>query len=124
MGTNYYLRTAICKECRRYDTLHLGKHSFGWVFHLQYNNGKFYTTWEQMKKWLKEKIEGGGKIFDEYGEEINLNSFIRLVQKLQRDKKNRSHNNYMKKNFPYNLEYLKDTIMDIDGFEFASYEFS
>jgi len=124
MGTNYYLRTDICKSCKRYEEIHLGKHSFGWVFHLQFNDGKFYEHWRGMRKWLRDKTKSGAKIFDEYEKEVNLCSFIRLVQKFQRDKKNRRHNDYVKKNFPYNPEYLKDMIVDADNFEFANYEFS
>ena len=76
MGTNYYHRTNICEHCDRYDENHIGKSSGGWVFsfHGERNDvewnflgGGVIVSLDDWKARLK-----GGKIFDEYGDEISV----------------------------------------------------
>jgi hypothetical protein len=77
VGTNYYQRTNICECCGRYEERHIGKKSAGWEFSFQgYNEDIEIYSWEDWKKVLKEK----GKIFNEYGEEISYEEFVKLVE--------------------------------------------
>lgn len=85
MGTNYYFEFNFCKHCGRSDTVHLGKHAGGWRFILQWNGGKFYKSWKEMKKWLKEEVKKGGKIYNNYNEEVKLKDFIKIVEKTRKD---------------------------------------
>lgn len=80
MGTNYYMKFNLCDKCGRFDEIHLGKASCGWRFMLQYNDGKYYKTWKEMKEWLKDQIEKGAVIRNEYGEEVSLDEFIEIVE--------------------------------------------
>jgi len=86
MGCNYYLRYNICDKCGRHDEIHLGKASPGWKFLLQYNNGQYYTTWEEMKGWLLRMTLLGAEIVDEYNRRTTLKKFIRLVESKQSEK--------------------------------------
>jgi len=109
MGTNYYARINICKDCGRYDEIHVGKSSAGWVFSFQYNGGKFYKNISEMKKWLKSK-----RIFDEYDEEISYDEFWEMVKEKQRNKKNRNHAESYK-------DYPSEQV--IGGYSFSDVEF-
>jgi len=107
MGTNYDLHYHFCPRCKRKDAIHLGKSSAGWKFSLQYNGGKYYKNWKEMKEFLA-KVEG--KIISEYGEEITLNEFIKLVEDKQKEA--RTH------------IFSDKVIIDNKGYEFCDYEFS
>ena len=84
MGTNYYARSKICKECGRHDELHIGKSSGGWKFHFR----GYRDSWEDVdirskKEWeeyLKDK-----HIFNEYDEEVSYEDFFNLVELKQKD---------------------------------------
>ena len=88
MGTNYYAKPEVlsrmAQEYKAVDIrpfikeVHLGKSSGGWKFTLQYNNGDFYTDWGSMKKWLE-----GMTIENEYGTEVSLKDFVKLVDSKQ-----------------------------------------
>lgn len=57
---------------------HLGKSSFGWKFHFQYNGGKYYKNIKEFKNWLKDKI-----IYDEYDRQVSKKDFWDLVNSKQ-----------------------------------------
>jgi hypothetical protein len=80
MGTNYYTRTNACKECGRYDQIHLGKSSAGWRFTFQGNHGQYYKDVPEMKKWLK-----GKTITDEYGNTLSYKAFWGMVSRKQKE---------------------------------------
>ena len=105
MGTNYYHRTNICPECGRYDEQHIGKSSAGWAFTFQSAQGI-----RSYKGWLK-VLEGGGKIYDEYGREVSLEELKALVEA---KKGGRNHA----------VEYPRDNWLDEEGYSFSGYEFS
>ena len=115
MGTNYYARENICKECGRYDDIHLGKSSMGWKFTFQYNGGELYKTVPEMKKWLK-----GKRIFDEYGDEVSQTFFWNMVEEKQKKKTNMSHAEYVKEHYPGSMSHE----LLIDGYSFSDVEFS
>lgn len=107
MGTNYYARTVDCAHCGSVKEVHLGKSSGGWTFTFQYNDGEFYKTVAEMKKWLV-----GKQIYNEYGEKVSQKKFWDLV-KLKQEKEKLSHS--------------RDTddhqAMTIDGYSFINSEF-
>jgi len=106
MGTNYYMKYNLCDKCGRFDKIHLGKASAGWRFMLQYNEGKYYKNWQEMKEWLKKMIDDGAVIKNEYGEEVSLDEFINIVE----SKKNEAVDEYY-------------TFIDEEGYRFDDEEF-
>ena len=76
MGTNYYFFRE--KKKRKQDPsegLHIGKLSYGWVFHFQAYSNKglvSYYQWQQATK--------NGYIYDEYGRLISYNRFWDTVK--------------------------------------------
>jgi len=108
MGTNYYTRKKECKECGRYEKIHLGKSSFGWQFSFQYNGGQYYKNLKEMKEWLK-----GRNIWDEYSEQIMQKDFWKMIKEKQID----TNSNHASEN-PSETEKV------IDGYSFSDTEFS
>ena len=105
MGTNYYHRTNTCPRCGRYDEQHIGKSSGGWSFSFQGTDSiRSYSDWLQI-------LEGNGKIFTEYGEEVTLEDFKELV-------------NYKSGGKNHAKLYPDDSWLDNEGHSFSSYEFS
>lgn len=91
--------------------MHIGKSSCGWKFLFQgYNNIIFVDS---LKDW-KVRVEKGGKIFDEYGEEYSLEKFLEIVER--------------KKNYKSHLDepdmINEDMWIDNEGNEFYGREFS
>lgn len=84
MGTNYDIKFHICSKCDRYDEVHLGKSSAGWVFSLNLNSKKYYSNWKEMQQFLKKEAMNGGQIYDEYGAKISVDDFIKLVELKQK----------------------------------------
>lgn len=67
MGTNYYLREKCCKECGRYNELHIGKSSGGWAFSLRiYPDLGIKTIDDWKTKWN----DPDNHIFNEYERSI------------------------------------------------------
>ena len=92
MGMNYEMFAEdYCLECGRGLRIHLGKRSAGWKFLLQYNKGKYYQNWEEMKEFLRVHARAGAVIRNEAGEPITAQHFIELVESSYRDKSNADH---------------------------------
>src|SRR5574343_829049 len=90
MGTNYSIRKNMCSHCQRAEEeVHLGKSSCGWIFHFQYNSGKYYQDIEEMREWTKDK-----DIFNEYGEKVSYTEFWNMVEEAQ----NKENEKYTKEN--------------------------
>ena len=85
MGTNYDIRFHICSKCDRYNEIHLGKSSAGWVFALNLNGKRHYSNWVGMKQFLKQEEMNGGQIYDEYGGKMKVKDFIDLVESKQKE---------------------------------------
>uniref|UniRef100_A0A6M3XVU4 Uncharacterized protein n=1 Tax=viral metagenome TaxID=1070528 RepID=A0A6M3XVU4_9ZZZZ len=82
MGTNYYLRKGICKECEHpKEELHIGKSSCGWTFIFQAHDEPFIHSANDWKNELPK-----GRIFDEYGEEISEDDFWKMVKDKEKAK--------------------------------------
>jgi len=123
MGTNYYHRTNICEHCDRYDESHIGKSSGGWTFGFHgereqnpdYNPlGQVIASFTDWKERLKK-----GKIFDEYGDEISLEDFVKLVESKRDAKYN--HTEYCKTEYSSRADM---NWLDDEGNSFAEGEFS
>lgn len=75
MGTNYYVKKNHCDSCDRYDTIHIGKSSYGWVFMFRAHEDIPLLSWKQWKEYLK-----GSKIQDEYGAPVDYEWFVKFVE--------------------------------------------
>lgn len=109
MGTNYYVRKNECDKCGRYEEIHLGKKSSGWVFIFQYNGGEFYKTVEEMKKWVKNK-----QIWNEYDEKVSYKEFWSMIGEAQKDIKNHKH----AEEYPSEYDFM------LNGYSFTNRDFS
>ena len=98
MGTNFYaikqlpnsIKGKICEliETARYDEakklfddnyekIHIGKSSFGWKFIFDYNHFKYYDL---NRKSINDFLcRNDVKLYDEYGEQVSIDDFWRLV---------------------------------------------
>jgi hypothetical protein len=91
--------------------LHIGKSSFGWNFNFRAHEGiRSYTEWLIA---LTVGLSRGGIIVDEYGREMSLEGFQKMVDNKQ-DSKFRCHAR----------EYGHNTFLDPGGFSFIDGEFS
>jgi hypothetical protein len=107
MGTNYYT-AKHCPTCgHKEEDKHIGKSSGGWQFSFQWNGGKYYKNYKELIAWLK-----GRTIINEYGEEISLDDFIKLVESKQSEKSNHALISPSERDFV------------IDGYSFTDCEFS
>ncbi len=82
MSTNYYLRHNVCSCCKRYDEAHIGQYSMGYKFLFQYLPD--YAT--SVKEWKNHINLLNNKIVDEYGEEISIPDFWKIVDEAQNDR--------------------------------------
>jgi len=132
MGTNYYLKYNICPTCKRGQTLHIGKCSMGWTFCFRgYRISDFASRGdcndlldtdifgtgaiETYKEWLNVfEYMKNAKIFDEYGDEVSVEEFMKMVE----DHAD-SPNNHA-------ATYSRDTRcwIDSEGHSFSGYDFS
>lgn len=68
MGTNYY-----AYKIYPTDPQHIGKNSWGWVFHFQATST--IKSVSQMKDYLKDKV-----IYNEYEEQVSHEEFWKIVE--------------------------------------------
>jgi hypothetical protein len=54
--------------------IHLGKRSSGWKFCWNFNNNNYYSNKKQLLKFIRD-----GRVVDEYGEEIDVEEFIKMA---------------------------------------------
>lgn len=114
MGTNFYaikqlpnsIKGKICElietdqydEAKKlfddnYEKIHIGKSSFGWKFIFDYNHFKYYDL---NRKSINDFLcRNDVKLYDEYGEQVSIDDFWRLVDS--------------KKDGYDNLSYYKDS---------------
>lgn len=78
MGTNYYLKNKPCETCGHYkNQKHIGKSSYGWQFHFRGYREESIVTFLD---WMEEIKDPKKIIVDEYGKEISLEEFTKLVE--------------------------------------------
>lgn len=123
MGTNYYYHLEpknLCKYCGRHDKqkiIHIGKSSAGWTFTFHGTN-----KIKSYKDWLLLFMTQPGEIFDEYGEEISKENFVKKVESKINAKFN--HTTYCRNN-PPDQEYAKNNCwLDPEGHSFSFGKFS
>ncbi len=123
MGTNYYHRTNICEKCNRYKEKHIGKSSGGWQFSFQGYREHNIPKIASFRDWKRE-LQADGKIFDEYGEEMSFEDFVKMVENKQYDKfnseANMNHYDYCVKS-GYNVS---NDWKDKEEYSFTSADFS
>lgn len=54
--------------------VHLGKRSSGWKFCWNFHENKYYSNKEELFSFIR-----SGRVVDEYGEEINVEEFIKMA---------------------------------------------
>lgn len=80
---------------------------------LQYNSGKYYQNWEEMKDYLRERLkEKNAHIEDEYGAEISIDEFIEYVEDYQTNPRS-----------SFEPKYNTKGKVDDKGFEFIDADF-
>lgn len=130
MGTNYYLRTAICKCCGRYDEQHICKsfHTFAAQYHEEddppWETVVDVATWEAWKRRLRDEVAAGGRIVDEYGTDWPLHTFIEAAEKHGPDPDRRQYRAIVAAGYKADLIEPGSTWVDADGFTFYAGEFS
>lgn len=107
MGTNYYAVSRKPKLNR--DFLHVGKSSAGWMF-LFHGYLDEPLIIKSIEDWYKTIREKDLVIFNEYGDEVELNDFINMVMKMQVD------NSDNPENFAYD-------VVNVDGYRFSFKDF-
>ena len=86
MGTNYYLKTDYCPCCGHpRKKIHLGKSSYGYKF--LFCKSKKVHDFKSFCEFLKT-----GVIENEYGEEIDEDFLLDLIESKQTDKENENVN--------------------------------
>lgn len=130
MGTNYYARYNRCAACQRYDEVHIGKQSFGWTFSFQgidEDPEKEFRI-RSYRDWLDFIDRTDALIYDEYGREVPLEEFKKMVESKRHDRFN--HTLYMQGYYPdykpiYVPERLSDNYwLDEEGHSFSLQDFS
>lgn len=76
MGTNYYVIENYCDHCKRGDQRHIGKSSAGWTFGLRVYPEDGIHEWDD---W--ERVLGGQRIVNEYGDVVTLDALRTVVTK-------------------------------------------
>jgi hypothetical protein len=77
MGTNYYAHLDVCKTCgSSEEVVHLGKSSAGWRFLFNFHAGRYYKDYPELLNFLDSEVD---IIKTEYGEEVEINTFLALV---------------------------------------------
>lgn len=107
MSCNFYARINICKICKRFNEIHLGKQSGGWKFAVEMNEG-YYRDYKEFIQFIKRKDV---KIIDEYGRKISQAVLIKGIKAHSKDK---SHFE----------AYLPDKKIDCKEADLCFYEFS
>jgi hypothetical protein len=54
--------------------VHLGKRSSGWKFCWNFHDGKYYSNKEELLKYIR-----SGRVVDEYGDEKDVEEFIKMA---------------------------------------------
>lgn len=92
MGTNYYFNEDVCPHCNRpANVVHIGKSSMGWKFSFRGYFGlscpfgresdiRSFADWKEIFQNLD------GRITNEYGEEISVEDFCKMVESKQTER--------------------------------------
>lgn len=124
MGTNYYT-LADAEVSLQYpggvsEELHIGKNSYGWQFSFRAHEDLGIVSRDKWFEFLKGRV-----IYDEYGDEISLDRFVKLVLSKQSDE-NKNHRIECLKSDDFWTKHhaLGNTYLDPLGYSFTKSEFS
>jgi hypothetical protein len=133
MGTNYYHRTNICSCCGRYDEHHICKSmaTFDtikeWMEEPPYGQRILVGTWAEWKSQLR----AGGEIWDEYGHQHDVETFIAEVETTPIEARRRHVDWFLNGHAPTYMHWRvtdEPTVdaewLDADGFSFSGQGFS
>jgi hypothetical protein len=116
MGTNYYVILNECQGCKRYDSLHVGKNSYGWPFTFRAYVDLDLYSYPGLEEEIKSKQDWeaflkkpGMRIVNEYDEEISYQALIELAESKLRTGDQSLHFN---------------DFLDEEGYTFTTEEFS
>lgn len=115
MGTNFYHRTAICEHCGRYDEHHICKSMTSFQGYPDLD----VMSWQDWKR----RIRAGGEVWNEYGDQIPTEDFIRDVELEDMQERRRQYDWVKAHSLPYDTEDQK-TWLDPDGYTFYAGDFS
>lgn len=127
MGTNYFLRFNACECCGRYDEAHIGKKSMGWSFAFRAYGGPhadespFGFDVHSRADWRRALATVAGKVFDEYGREVEERPLLWLGGLEPPDRRQQVFEN---EESHYPIWYDRTAWRDAEGFRFESREFS
>lgn len=81
MGTNYYVEThPPCEKCgREYKQLHIGKSSFGWVFHLHIYPEDGINDLPDWERIFNGEVYPKVKIVDEYDRPVTAKAMLQHI---------------------------------------------
>lgn len=124
MGANYYHRFGHCDCCGRYDERHICK---SLVMFQGYRPDPDWpedptptlVTWEGWKLALR----ADGTVWDEYGREHDVESFIADVEATKPEYRRRQYDWVQENRYGYGRDADSDWL-DPDGFSFCNREFS
>jgi len=98
--------------------IHLGKRSMGWKFLWNFNKDKYYTNKEELLEFIR-----GGRVVDEYGEEVDIEEFIEMS--LTWGQNGWDESTYIEDNPSHKNSHFTEKEKYVDGLRVAPYtEFS
>lgn len=139
MGTNYYWREKPCKCCGRFDELHIGKASAGWVFSWHGYRLCEPDRWggdgtapeitrlgiplDTAARWTRFLLATGGTIWDEYGDQLSAGDFLEMVQ-AKRNENNLNRLSPAAREYYGGSQPSSDQVTDPLGDDVCFYHFS
>ena len=123
MGTNYYHYKEKIKESdeNSNEGLHIGKNSWGWVFHFEAHKDLGLTTVQAYKDFLKE-----GYIYNEYYRLVSYDEFWEMVEETLEPMPDGEAKYVLEdpnEKSPYD-HYFRDSSWVDEGFAFTNWKFS
>jgi hypothetical protein len=101
--------------------IHIGKRSSGWKFLWNFQDGKFYTSKEELLKFIR-----SGRVVNEYGEIQNTEEFIKMALEWGQPDGCVLNQEYVDKHKSNHLSYISSYYdKEVDGLRVSSHtEFS
>lgn len=123
MGTNYYVRSACCSTCGRYDEHHICKSLSSFEAKRRWDDDLGVViecgSWAEWRTFLRSNPV---EVWDEYGRRHEVEDFIGQVEALPPESRCRQHG-YMVRDYPQEVSDGPQEGMswlDPDGFSFSA----
>lgn len=128
MGTNYYVRSRICECCGRYDEDHICKSLSTFEAKRRWDDDACETviecgSWAEWRTFLRSNVV---EVWDEYGNQHDVEDFIRDVEYMPPESRGRQHQ-FMLADYAHEVSDGPANGMswlDPDGYSFSGREFS